>query len=130
MKNIYKITGARLILRSSGRGGCHYYIVYEAVIDGRKATRIQKVHISGRLIRAEKGTFINRLGKRIVGIKFTYEGYLRSTIGRRGRLRGSRIPLKLIYVKKVIQLPIDSNIMGIYSYEALPEEYKKATQKA
>lgn len=111
--------------RKSIGSGKHYYLVCTS--DGK--TKINTIWISGKLLKAEKGTFRDRRRKLVKGVRLTYENYLKSTIGRRGRLRGSSIPLKIVHVRRVIPLPQGAEVIGIYTMESLPEQYKSAVQK-
>ena len=99
--------------------GKYYYILYEhleRVRSGKKVwkPRAKRVYISGKLLSHKLGTFTNRYGKRVHGIKFVYEntrqGYhRRGFTAKRGRTKYRVSPTRVgrtkTTVSKLVELP-------------------------
>ena len=99
--------------------GKYYYITYkhlETLRNGKRAykPRAKRVFISGKLLSHKLGTWKNRYGKRIYGIKFEYEntrvGYHRRGFSaQRGRTKYKVSPARVgkarMTVTKIVTMP-------------------------
>jgi len=95
------------------------YIYYESRdrVRGGKVRwkpHVKRVYISGTVIEIKRGTFENRFGKRVHGLKIIYENPRRAfTAHRRGkRYKVSKATVK---VTKVVELPKDARNVRIHT---------------
>ena len=109
--------------------GRYYYIKYEHLEHTRNGLqvwkpRVKRVFISGKLIKKQIGTFVNKYGRHVHGVKLVYEntrsGYKRRAfIAHRNRkyyrVSSAKIPKTRIVVSKIVELPKNSRKIKIVS---------------
>lgn len=89
-----------------------YYIIYEEIhmhnYRGHRKQRTQKrakrVYISGKLLKTEIGTFRNRFGRSVYGVRFTYKNPVKGAIAHRKHTT-YHMPRKEATVKKIVEVP-------------------------
>ena len=94
------------------------YIYYESRdrVRGGKVRwkpHVKRVYISGTVTKIERGTFTNRFGRRVYGLKFTYENPRKAFTARRGRTR-YRVARATVTNTKIVELPRDARKVKIF----------------
>jgi len=95
------------------------YIYYESRdrVRGGKVRwkpHVKRVYVSGKLVRWEKGTFTNRYGRRVHGLRITYENPREAFTAQRGRKK-YKVSKATVTVTKVVELPADARNVKIYT---------------
>ena len=95
------------------------YIYYESQdkVRGGKVRwkpHVKRVYVSGKLVRWEKGTFTNRYGRRVHGLRITYENPREAFTAQRGRKK-YKVSKATVTVTKVVELPADARNVKIYT---------------
>jgi len=95
------------------------YIYYESRdrVRGGKVRwkpHVKRVYVSGKLVKWEKGTFTNRYGRKVHGLKITYENPRKAFTAQRGRKK-YKVSKATVTVTKVVELPADARNVRIYT---------------
>ncbi|RLE41653.1 hypothetical protein DRJ19_05490 [Candidatus Woesearchaeota archaeon] len=95
------------------------YIYYESRdrVRGGKVRwkpHVKRVYVSGTVERVERGTFTNRYGRRVHGLKIVYENPRRAFTAHR---RGKRYKVRraTVEVTKIVELPSDARNVRIHT---------------
>ena len=96
-----------------------YYIYYESLdrVRGGKLKwkpHVKRVYVSGDLIEWEVGTFTNRYGRRVHGVKIVYENPRESYTAQRGSTK-YKVKRTKVTVTKIVKLPEDARNVRIYT---------------
>jgi len=95
------------------------YIYYESRdrVRGGKVRwkpHVKRVYVSGELVRWEKGTFENKFGRKVHGVKIVYENPRKAFTAQRGRKK-YKVSKATVTVTKVVELPEDARNVKIYT---------------
>ena len=95
------------------------YIYYESQdkVRGGKVRwkpHVKRVYVSGKLVKWEKGTFTNRYGRRVHGLRITYENPRKAFTAQRGRKK-YKVSKATVTVTKIVELPEDARNVKIYT---------------
>jgi len=95
------------------------YIYYESRdrVRGGKVRwkpHVKRVYVSGTVVRVERGTFTNRYGRRVHGVKIVYENPRRAFVAER---KGKRYKVRraIVEVTKIVELPGDARNVRIHT---------------
>ena len=95
------------------------YIYYESrdKVRGGKVRwkpHVKRVYVSGKLVDWEVGTFTNRYGRRVHGVKIVYENPREAFTAQRG---GTKYEVKRtkVTVTKIVELPSDARNVRIHT---------------
>ena len=95
------------------------YIYYESRdrVRGGKVRwkpHVKRVYVSGELVRWEKGTFENKFGRKVHGVKIVYENPREAFIAQRGSTR-YKVGRTTVTVTKIVELPEDARNVKLYT---------------
>jgi len=95
------------------------YIYYESRdrVRGGKVRwkpHVKRVYVSGELIEWEVGTFTNKYGRKVFGVKIVYDTPRKSFIAERGGMM-YRVKRTTMIVTKIVELPRDARNIKLYT---------------